>query len=316
MNFLGKRHSFLYPDNSEKVAYNNPLFPAYSQYGILSRYPDYSDISHWHADLEFILIKKGKMTYNVNGKLIELTEGNGIMVNSRQLHYGFSPDRQECEFICILFSPDLLKINRWFYDNLVERITENITLPYFQLNRNGWQADILERLDRLHQCFGNSSDGRPLDFSCYFQALEDFLFIMRMLYKNIRLEIPYWQTESSDLISLKQMIAFMEEHYREHLVLENIASAGTCCKSRCSLLFKKYLRSTPIAYLTKFRLRKSLTPLLGTNPNVTDIAFRCGFSSASYYCEIFRKYCGMSPLSYRKLYADPIENPIPMNYNI
>lgn len=30
------------------------------------------------------------MTYNVNGRLIELDEGSGIMVNSCQLHYGFS----------------------------------------------------------------------------------------------------------------------------------------------------------------------------------------------------------------------------------
>ena len=48
------------PDFSETVAYNNPLFPAYVRYGLLSTYPDYSAISHWHSDLEFILIKKGK----------------------------------------------------------------------------------------------------------------------------------------------------------------------------------------------------------------------------------------------------------------
>ena len=50
-------------DSSETVAYNNPLFPAYVVYGFLSSYPDYSSISHWHKDLEFILIKKGAMTY-------------------------------------------------------------------------------------------------------------------------------------------------------------------------------------------------------------------------------------------------------------
>ena len=72
-------------DFSETIAYNNPLFPALINYGMLSTYPDYSGVTHWHKDLEFILIKRGNMTYNVNGELIPLTEGNGIMVNSRQL---------------------------------------------------------------------------------------------------------------------------------------------------------------------------------------------------------------------------------------
>ena len=62
-------------NSSETVAYNNPLFPAYVRRGILSSYPDYSAVSHWHKDLEFIVIKKGGMTYNVNVELIDLPEG-------------------------------------------------------------------------------------------------------------------------------------------------------------------------------------------------------------------------------------------------
>ena len=54
-------------DSSETVAYNNPLFPVYAEYSFLSAYPDYSCISHWHRDLEWIVVKKGTMTYNVNG---------------------------------------------------------------------------------------------------------------------------------------------------------------------------------------------------------------------------------------------------------
>lgn len=71
-------------DLSETVAYNNPLFPLYVRAGKLSWYPDYSAISHWHSDLEFIHVKKGKMTYNVNGKLINLEENRGIMLNTPQ----------------------------------------------------------------------------------------------------------------------------------------------------------------------------------------------------------------------------------------
>lgn len=44
------------------------------------------------------------MNYNVNRFVIVLNENQGIIINSKQLRYGFS----ECEFICILLHSMLL----------------------------------------------------------------------------------------------------------------------------------------------------------------------------------------------------------------
>lgn len=283
-------------DSSETVAYNNPLFPAYVVYGFLSSYPDYSSISHWHKDLEFILIKKGSMTYNVNGRLIELEEGSGIMVNSRQLHYGFSLEHNECEFICILLSPELLQVNDWFYQNCIEPITENASCPYLYLRHNGWMASILEKLDAIYDSFGKI----PARSLSYFELMDDYFAIMKTLYENLDIEDSPRKPESSDLTCLKNMISYIEGHYMERIALTDIALSGACCKSRCSLLFKKYLRDTPINYTTKLRLRKSLSALLGTDCSITAIAYEYGFHGASYYCETFKRYYGMPPLIYKK----------------
>lgn len=281
---------------SETVAYNNPLFPVYVRHRFLSSYPDYSSISHWHKDLEFILITKGKMTYNVNGTLVELSENNGIMVNSRQLHYGFSPEHMECEFICILLSPELLQGNEWFYRNYVERITENYTVPYLHLDYNSWQGVILSKLHKIYQSFGLDS----IDPSAYFEVVENFASVMKILYENFHVENQIMPREASELSLLRNMITYIEEHLAERITLEGIASAGACCKSRSSLLFKKYLRETPITYTTKLRLKKSLVALLDSDASITDIAYEYGFCGPSYYCETFQKYYGMSPLKYRK----------------
>ena len=295
-------------DSSETVAYNNPLFPAYIAYGFLSSYPDYSAISHWHRDLEFILIQRGAMTYNVDGELVELTEGNGIMVNSRRLHYGFSAEHSECEFICILLSPELLQGNKWFYEHYIEQITGDPSCPYLYLDRNGWQASILEKLEQIYRsCRAVSTE--PSSASCciaaaepaYFELIENFTFIMRVLYQNFDRKDRVRTGEASGLASLRSMIAYMEEHYAEHLALADIALSGACCKSRCSLLFKKYLHDTPVTWLTKLRLRKSLTALLESDKSITDIAYEHGFGGASYYCETFKRYYGIPPLAYKRL---------------
>lgn len=288
--------SYFNPDASETVAYNNPAFPVYVRYGVLSAYPDYSAISHWHEDLEFILIKKGKMTYNVNGELIELHENCGIMVNSRQLHYGFSKEHHECEFICILLSPQLLKGNEWFYQNCIEPVTQNAAYPYYRLSREGREGIIMERLEKLY----NSVSASLTDSLSCFNVIEDFTAIMKLLYEKFPFEASMNTKDATELSLLRIMISYIEEHYTERITLEEIAAAGACCKSRCSLLFKKYLSDTPITYTTKLRLKKSLASLLDSGKSITDTAYECGFCGASYYCETFKKYYGVSPLAYRK----------------
>lgn len=296
MNNSAKCCSELNRDLSERVAYNNPCFPVYVRYRMLSSYPNYSAVSHWHEDLEFILVKKGRMTYNVNGELIELSEKSGIMVNSRQLHYGFSEAHQECEFLCILFSPELLRGNQWFYQTCIAHIVQNDSYPYLFLDSGGWQQTVLDKLEALHRDYEGGAAGNMICF----QALETFLFIMKVFYGKLRAASLVSGKNGAELTALRYMITYIAEHYAEPVALADIALAGACCKSRCSTLFKKYLRETPVTYLTKLRLQKSLVPLLGSDACITDIAYENGFCGGSYYCEMFRKYYGMSPHKYRK----------------
>ena len=37
-----------------------------------------------------------------------------------------------------------------------------------------------------------------------------------------------------------------------------------------------------------------------TDDRIIDIAFDCGFSDAAYFATAFKKFCGMTPLQYRK----------------
>lgn len=137
-------------DASENVAYNNPDFPAYIKKGQLSRYPDFRAVSHWHDDLEFILILEGQMFYDVNGQKISLQAGEGIFVNSRCFHYGYSDTHTECLFICILLSPQLLSANTYFVEKCLNPLIQNIHFPYQPLNPSIlWQNSIFVTL----KCF-------------------------------------------------------------------------------------------------------------------------------------------------------------------
>ena len=71
------------------------------------------------------------------------------------------------------------------------------------------------------------------------------------------------------------------------------------------MLFRsKYLSQTPITYLTKYRLNKSLDLLFSTDMQVTEISYEVGFSNASYYAETFKKYYHCTPKEYVKIHKN------------
>ena len=95
-------------DRSEIVHYDFEEYPIYIRKSMLSSYHNFEAPPHWHDDIELITVLQGEMEYNVNGEIITIQQDEGIFINSRQLHYGFSKTKEECEFLCILIHPIML----------------------------------------------------------------------------------------------------------------------------------------------------------------------------------------------------------------
>lgn len=105
----GRKTIIVSSDLSERTDYNIPDLPIYARRDALSSFPDYRCPCHWHRDLEFIHVISGQMQYFVNGAIVTLEAGNGLVVNSSRLHYGFSPQQRQCWFTCVVVNPELLE---------------------------------------------------------------------------------------------------------------------------------------------------------------------------------------------------------------
>ena len=279
-------------DASENVTYNNPDFPAYIKKGQLSNYPDFRAVSHWHDDLEFILILEGQMSYDVNGQKISLQTGEGIFVNSRCFHYGYSDAHAECLFLCILLSPQLLSINTYFVQNCLNPLIQNTHFPYQKLSPAiQWQNAILRDLEALYE--ENLENIQP------FVILEKSAHIFRLLSENMNF-FPDHDKNAEDVLALTAMIGYVQKNYPNKILLKDISSAGNCCKTKCTSLFQKYLSTSPMLYLNRYRLEKSIFLLRNTAMSITEVAYACGFSNTSYFCELFHKYYHITPMQCRR----------------
>lgn len=279
-------------DRSENVKYDYPDFPVYVRRAFLSAYPNYTADSHWHDDIELMLILSGKMLYNVNGEIIALNEGEGILVNTRQLHYGFSDDKTECDFICILFHPVLLCTAESFESEFVKPMLHS-GVPYIHLSPEiKWQNKMLRNIQDIYDC--KYEHEAPLFTQGYLCSLWSHL----IAHTDTK---PRTQ-EASDtkLSTLKAMIDFIHRLYSEKLTLDEIAKVGNISKRTCGMIFMQYLNKTPMEFLIDYRLRKAIELLKTTDKTILEISLAVGFSGSSYFAETFRKNFGMSPTEYKK----------------
>ena len=280
-------------DRSEKVHYDHSDYPIYIRRELLSNYPDYSAPNHWHDDMEFIAVLSGEMKYNVNGEIINIQSGQGIIVNARQMHFGFSDTRSECDFICILLHPMLLCPTSFYEHDFILPVLRNTAVPFIILNTDTiWHQKILDYIIFMYT--NKDLKTAPMKVQSAFSA------IWSLLYENIPLGDNTSTLQSVDLDIIKNMVGFIQQNYTRKISLSDIAVSGAVGQSKCCKLFAKYFNQTPNVYLNRYRLNKSIELLRNTDMTITEIAVSVGFNGASYYAETFRKWLGKSPTEFRK----------------
>lgn len=286
-----ERKKIFRPDKSEEVNYSFQNYPIYISEGALSMCPNYRFPSHWHDDIEFIAVISGQMDYNVNGKTVHLFEGEGIFINSKQLHFGFSDEKNECEFICILLHPRLLCAETAFEKDFIFPITDNGELSQIKLSPNiNWQNEIFDLIVQANQIKNEKT--APLKVQSIFG------YIWSLICENVDISKNF-KSEDPNLTVVKKMVKFINSNYRENITLFSIASSGGVGESKCCKLFRRYLNTTPNSYLRLYRLERARELLETSDLTITEIACSVGFGGSSYFSESFKQVYGVTPREIR-----------------
>lgn len=285
-------------DASEIVHYDNQKLPLYIRRGILSSYPDMRALCHWHEDIELICILDGEMYYDINGKKILLKQGDSLFVNTRQMHYGYSNHHMECSFICILFHPALLMNSPFISEKYIEPVI-NSDLEYLQFSTDSTDGNhLLSLIKQMIQMKENADTTQSFELN----IMSTLFSVWNAIYDTCKkMELLILDTpKQPDLLVQKKMVSYIYQKYSEAISLEDIATAGNVSRSKCCMIFKKYLNQSPIDFLNAYRLEVTCHLLLNTDEKVSDIALSCGFNHISYYSKIFDNKYGCTPSEYRK----------------
>lgn len=95
---------------------------------------------------------------------------------------------------------------------------------------------------------------------------------------------------------------YMADHYTEALTLEEVSDVAGFSSGYFSSLFKKEVGIGFNEYLVKIRMEEAKRLLKRTDMNIKDICTRVGYQDIKHFNSTFRKYAGLKPGEYRKLY--------------
>jgi transcriptional regulator GlxA family with amidase domain len=65
-------------------------------------------------------------------------------------------------------------------------------------------------------------------------------------------------------------------------------------------MFKQYTGFSPCRYILELRLQRCRELLTNTDLPSREIAFRTGFENPDYFCTLFKKHTGITPIGYRE----------------
>ena len=95
----------------------------------------------------------------------------------------------------------------------------------------------------------------------------------------------------------------MQNHYMEPITLELVADKVGFNSSYFSSFFKKETGAGFADYLIQLRMEKAKELLKDTKDTVKEVCEKVGYSDVKHFTSMFRKYTGLKPGEYRKLYG-------------
>lgn len=111
------------------------------------------------------------------------------------------------------------------------------------------------------------------------------------------------QIPTNNLLILRAK-EYIDRNYRKKFTLKDMAQELYISPNYLSDQFKKHTGMKFSDYLLEVRMEKSQQYLKDIRYSVGEVAELVGFSDARYFSSTFRKRYGMTPLEYRRQYAN------------
>lgn len=115
---------------------------------------------------------------------------------------------------------------------------------------------------------------------------------------NSDLYIPTNEKSKKDRLSA--VFEYLKENYNEEISLIKIAEIANLTPTSFCRMFKLKTKKSFVEYLNEIRVSNACKLLIETDLGISEIAYKCGYKTASNFNQLFKKLTGTTPKEYRK----------------
>ncbi len=100
--------------------------------------------------------------------------------------------------------------------------------------------------------------------------------------------------------AIEPALRYVSENYAQEIRTARMAASCAMSESYFRKVFAQIMGMSPLEYVNRYRINRSINLLRSTNETVLTIASRTGFPSIATYNRNFQRYVGTSPAEWRK----------------
>ena len=237
---------------------------------------------HWHRACEIIFITSGELCVTVRQQEYHLGAGDGIVINSGEIHSTVSVSGN---------SSLLMQIPDVFWEYYVPGRALPVLLSFSQCDE---RCALRIRLKALIKARKESGGNYLAYYSALFSFMEE-LYRCQAPGSAARL-MPLNRKQEE---RLKVIEAFVKAHYREAVSLEDIAATVYLQPNYFCRFFKGATGMSFLDYLNEYRFLKVYEDLTTTEDAVKDILLRHGFYNEQLFRRMFMEKYHCTPVQWR-----------------
>jgi AraC-like DNA-binding protein len=254
---------------------------------------------HWHELVEVIYISIGKIVVSVGGTTtVEACKGDIVIITPNSIHgfYNAVPGT-----VVSIFHVGLEIFDQSIID-LRDREMQILVFSNKIYVKKKEDPSLHKRLEKIlleiQKEYINKGKG-------YHLAIKAKLFEFALVFlREIPAQLPVPGIEKRNYYReiLERLFSFIHENADDpEITLRQAADIAAFSKFYFTRFFKEQTGQTFHTYLSRVRISHVEEYLVTSDLSITDIAYKCGFSSLKTFNRLFKTYTGLSPSEYRTI---------------
>lgn len=248
---------------------------------------------HWHNEYEFLFVLKGEVKVTTVSGIVILHARELMLINGKMVHEVRKMEEDNI-VLFVQMSSEFFEIEKESHDYKVFHLnsTEKNLLPECGM----------EPFVKLLAKIGFLAETQKREKKVKFRIRALLYELAAECMENIVYEVKKNGIEMRDEARNRcvvDLIRYIQEHYYEEYVCENICEEFSMSKGNIHKRLKEHLGISLKELVTEYRIDEAKRLLKYTEKTISAVADIVGFNSDKTFYRVFKAQTGLSPKEYR-----------------